>query len=111
MNREDIIKKSQIENKGKDEREKFIDGRAEVYATIITSITLIVLIISSVIRKTDLLGLLTVLFAGVMGEFIGKAKHNRNFNNISSVVIFGILFVYCLIKFLIGNSFVIEFNL
>lgn len=111
MDKEEIMKKIRIDNKRKDEREKFIDGKSELYATIVTCISLLTLIIASVLRKTDILGFLTLIIAGVFGEFIGKVKHNKNLNNISFVIVFGILFVFCLIEFLKGNSFIIDISL
>jgi len=111
MDKEEIIKKIKNDNKRKDEREKFIDGKSEIYASIVICISLLILIITSVVRKTDILGFLTLIFSGVFGEFIGKVKYNKNFNNISSAIVFGILFVFCLIEFLKGNSFIIDINL
>ncbi len=111
MDKEEIMKRIKIDNKRKDEREKFIDCKSELYATIVTCMTLLILIIASVVRKTDILGFFTLIFGGIFGEFIGKVKYNKNFNNISFVIIFGILFAFCLINFLMGNSFIIDINL
>lgn len=111
MDKEEIMKKIKINNKGKDEREKYIDDKSEVFATIITSITILILIITSVVRKTDILGYITVLFAGVFGEFVVKTKHNKSFGNICVLIIFGILFITCLVECIIGHSFTIDINL
>lgn len=111
MNKEEVLKKFQKENGRKDEREKYIDDKSEVFATIITCITILILIITGVARKTDILGYITVLFAGVFGEFVVKTKHNKSFGNICALIIFGILFITCLVECIIGHSFIIGINL
>ncbi len=51
------------------------------------------------------------MLGGVFGEFIGKVRYNRNFSNICSAIISGILFIWGLIEFFMGNSLIININL
>lgn len=111
MDKEEMKKKIQMDNKGRDEREKYIDNKSEVYASIVVIITLLILIVTSVIRKTDILGYITIVFAGVFGEVMTKFIYGKKIGYLIGTLISGIIFIICLVCSIMGQSFIIDINM
>lgn len=110
MKKEEILAMSRNENGKGDERDKFFETKSEIYATIIASLTTIIVLIVNVINGRDILGTLVLLLGGALGECIGRVQKRKSVSVVTISCLLAICYIYLLIRIITGFTFTIHFN-